>query len=84
MVVSQHRHDAFGLDVPRLDDQRLSEKVTMNITDFKRCSKCKDTKHRDLFAAKTAAKDGKQDWCKQCVKDHRAAKIAAAVPPAAA
>jgi hypothetical protein len=49
----------------------------MKITDFKRCCRCKCHKHRDEFSESTVTKDGKQDWCKQCMRAYRAARKAA-------
>jgi hypothetical protein len=48
----------------------------MRITDFKHCGRCRSHKHRDLFSESTTTKDGKQDWCKECMKLYRAAKKA--------
>lgn len=46
----------------------------MNITDIKHCCKCKCHKPRTDFSESTVTRDGKQPWCKQCMKAYRAAK----------
>ena len=46
----------------------------MNITDIKYCCGCKGHKPRSDFSESTWARDGKQPWCKQCMKLYRAAK----------
>ena len=51
----------------------------MLITDIKHCCKCKSHKPRTDFSESTWTKDGKQPWCKQCMKLYRAAKKQAKV-----
>jgi hypothetical protein len=53
-----------------------SESGPGRITDIKRCSRCKEHKAREAFANSPVTRDGKQNWCRQCHKDHRLAKIA--------
>jgi hypothetical protein len=48
----------------------------MNITDSKRCCRCKCHKQRADFSESTVSRDGKQPWCKQCTKGYQAAKKA--------
>jgi hypothetical protein len=54
-----------------------SESGPGRITDLKHCSRCKEHKPREAFAKSPLTRDGLQSWCRQCHKDHRAAKIAA-------
>jgi hypothetical protein len=74
LVVSKHQGIVRGLDEAVLDSESIQ---AMNITDIKHCCKCKCHKPRSDFAESTVARDGKQPWCRQCMKAYRAAKKAA-------
>jgi hypothetical protein len=56
--------------------QTAQSQVVGRITDIKYCGRGKHHLHRDEFSESTVTKDGKQDWCKQCMKLYRAAKKA--------
>lgn len=74
LVVAKDGRDGFYVDCGSVPE-RISEKV-MNITDIKHCCKCHCHKPRGDFADSTVAKDGKQPWCRQCMKAYRAARKA--------
>lgn len=38
---------------------------------MKRCYKCQETKPQELFSKNKRYKDGRNDACKECVKEHR-------------
>jgi hypothetical protein len=49
----------------------------MNITDIKHCCRCHCHKPRTDFAESSWTRDGKQPWCRHCMKAYRAANKAA-------
>ena len=42
---------------------------------MKRCGKCKQSLSVDQFHANKTAKDGKQSWCKACIKESRSGHL---------
>lgn len=43
------------------------------MSDKKRCSKCGESKQRDAFSRDRNRRDGRSQWCKECVREYREA-----------
>ena len=46
------------------------------------CTKCGEMKEYEDFYSDKTNKDGVMNWCKECLKEHRASKKAASAPEA--